>query len=433
MRKKDILELKRRLKKDHCTFTKMCGCYVNGEKHIILKFRETFLNLEEEEYFKYLEIAKKVLSGSLGNNILELNFPLNEELANKKQTFLAQLKSSQLKDDALLDTFYKLIIDNYGYAGNFLILVYHDAYDVIIRTNDNLKLDESEEVYEYILCAICPVELSEPGLRYFEEDNKIKARIRDWVVEAPANGFVFPAFIDRSSDVNSIMYYTKNPKDTHPELMENALGCYSRQTAAIQKETFESIVKDTFGADEEKADKIFMDIQDNLNTMVEEYKAAYEDTEPEPITLTNEVIQNLLIDSGIPEEILPKIEKTYVESFGDDIPLAENLIDAKVLKAKEQRRKEEHLQKQVEILKTRLEEINKEAAADNENSLSEDSNEDNSVLEENTEAPEYDVILQVKPEKIPQIKSQIIDGQKCIVIPIVENEQAIVNGLEDLV
>ena len=92
MRKKDILELKRRLKKDHCTFTKMCGCYVNGEKHIILKFRETFLNLEEDEYFKYLEITKKVLSGTIGNNILELNFPINDDLTNERQISLMQLK-----------------------------------------------------------------------------------------------------------------------------------------------------------------------------------------------------------------------------------------------------------------------------------------------------------------------------------------------------
>lgn len=424
MRKKDILELKKRFKKDHCTFTKMCGCYVSSEKHIILNFRETFLNLEEEEYHKYLEIAKKVLSGTIGNNILELNFPLNEDLGNEKQTFLAQLKSSQLKNDALLDDFYKLIIENYDYAGNFLIIVFHDAYDVITKTNDDLKIDESEEVYEYVLCAICPVELSEPGLRYFEEENQIKARIRDWVVESPANGFVFPAFIDRSADVNSIMYYTKNPKDTHPELMENALGCFSRQTAAVQKETFEAIIKDTVSADEEEADKIFMDIQDNLNTMIEEYKAAYEDIEPEPITLTNKVVQNLLIESGVPEEVTTQIEKTYVDCFGSDIPLAESLIDTKALKAKEQRRKEESLQRQVEALKTMLDEVKQEAAAEKEDNLS---------AEVDEVAPEFDVILQVKPEKLPQIKTQVINGQKCIVIPINEDEQTAVNGSLDLI
>ena len=497
MRKKDILELKKRLKKDHCTFTKMCGCYVTGEKHIILKFRETFLNLDEDEYFKYLEIAKKVLSGTIGNNILELNFPTNEDLINEKQISLMQLKKSQLKDDAILDNFYESIIDSYDYTGNFLILVFHDAYDVITKTSDNAKLDESEEVYEYVLCAICPVSLSAPGLRYFEEENKIKARIRDWVVEAPTNGFVFPAFIDRSSDVNSIMYYTKNPKDTHPELMENALGCYSKQTATIQKETFQSIIKDSFSADETKAEKIFMEVQENLNTMIDEYNEIYDDTDSEPISLTKKDIQNLLIESGVPEEITAKIERSYLENFGDDLPLVEHLIDPKILKANEQRKKEEHLQKQVEILQTRLEQVKQEAAVDNEANLSTEVNTDNAYLDEasksyleetsetnldedskinlqessetdsaqaletnlektleidlkeapetnldeasytnseNNEAtPNYDVILQVKPEKIPQIKSQIIDGQKCIVIPINEDEQTTVNGLDDLI
>ena len=449
MRKKDILELKKRLKKDHCTFTKMCGCYVNGEKHIILKFRETFLNLDEDEYFKYLEIAKKVLSGTIGNNILELNFPTNEDLINERQISLMQLKNSQLKDDALLDDFYESIIDNYDYTGNFLILVFHDAYDIITKTTDNGKIDESEEVYEYVLCAICPVSLSEPGLRYFEEENKIKARIRDWVVDAPTNGFVFPAFIDRSSDVNSVMYYTKNAKDTHPELMENALGCYSKQTATIQKETFQSIIKDSFSANEEKADKIFMEIQENLNTMIDEHNSMYDDTDCEPITLTKKDIQSLLMESGVPEEITTKIEKSYIENFGDDLPLAENLIDAKALKINEQRKKEENLLKQVEILQTRLEQVKQEAAVANETHLSTEVNDDNVVseeasetnleetqdtnLEDNKVTSHYDVILQVKPEKIPQIKSQMIDGQKCIVIPINEDEQATVNGLEDLI
>lgn len=451
MRKKDILELKKRLKKDHCTFTKMCGCYVNGEKNIILNFRETFLNLDEDEYFKYLEIAKKVMSGTIGNNILELNFPLNDYLVNERQVSLMQLKNSQLKDDELLNDFYKLVIDNYDYTGNFLILLFHDAYDVITKTKDNLKVDESEEVYEYILCAVCPVSLSVPGLRYFEEENQIKARIRDWVVEAPANGFVFPAFIDRSSDVNSVMYYTKNAKDTHPELMENVLGCTSKQTATIQKQTFQSIIKDSF-LDEEKAEKVFMEVQENLNNMIEEHNSMYEDTpDCEPIALTDKDVQNILIESGIPEDITSQIEKSYVENFGEDLPLAENLIDNKTLKANEQRKKEEHLEKQVAILKTRLEEVKKEAAIDKEeDSLTEnddlvshetlDTNSEENLesnLEEsednNTITSEYDIVLQVKPEKIPEIKSQIIDGKKCIVIPINEDEQTTVNGLDDLI
>lgn len=457
MNKKDILELKKRLKKDYCTFTKMCGCYVNGEKNIILNFRETFLNLEDDEYFKYLEIAKKVLSGTIGNNILELNFPLNENLENEKQLSLIRLKKSQLKDDALLQDLYKSIIDSYDYTGNFLILVFHDAYDVIAKTTDNAKIDESEEVYEYILCAICPVSLSDPGLRYFEEEKKITARIRDWVVNAPTIGFVFPAFIDRSSDVNSVMYYTKNPKDPHPELMEKALGCFSKQTANIQKETFQAIIKDYIDTDEKKAEKTFMEIQENLNTMIDEHNSIYDDTDDEPITLTQKEIQNLLIESGVSEEATTKIEKSYIENFGEDLPLAENLLDSKVLKANAQRKKEEQLKKQVEALQFKLEQAEQEAVVDSESHPVTEINDDNPVSEktqpiteidddnlipkeihnENSEdantVSHYDIILQVKPEKIPEIKSQIIDGQKCIVIPVNDNEQTTVNGLDHII
>lgn len=415
MRKKDILELKRRLKKEDCTFTKMCGCYVNGEKNIILNFKETFLNLEEDEFFKYLEIAKKVLSGTIGNNLLELNFPVNEEYKNDKQSFLMSLKKSKLKDDTLLDSFYKSIIDSYDYTGNFLILVFHDAYDVITKTRDNLKLDESEEVYEYLLCAICPVSLSKPALGYFEEDNKIAARVRDWVVEAPVNGFVFPAFIDRSSDVNSIMYYTKNPKDSHPELMEEALGCSSKRTATEQKETFHNIITNAIGYDEEKSNNLFMEIQENINSRIDEHTTV-NGKDSQPIILTNDTIQDILAESGVSEEDSSRIERFYTKEFGTTLPIADDLIDAKILKASEQKKKEQKLEKEVEILQNKLENTNKKLE---EVSKMEDESEEN-----------YDIILKVKPEKASQIKSQIIEGQKYIVIPVKENEQTNVNGVD---
>lgn len=439
MRKKDILELKKRFKKDHCTFTKMCGCYVNGEKNILLKFRETFLNLEEDDYFKYLEIAKKVLSGTIENNILELNFELNEEHVNEKQLEFMKLKNSQLKDDLLLDDFYNSIINNYDYEGNFLILIFHDAYDIITKTKDNAKLDESEEVYEYILCAICPVELSKAGLRYFEEENSIKSRTRDWVVEAPSNGFVFPAFINRTTDVNSIMYYTKNAKDTHPELMENVLGCPSKQTNTEKKETFNDIIRDALGPDEKKSDHFFMEIQESLNNKIEEHNIIHEDSET-PIFLTNEVIQDILNESGVPDEITTKIEKSYAESFGDTPPVADILIDNKALAAKAQKKKEEMLEKQVRILENKLERVTQDNSLNTEAAVEVDSNNlieenENNTFNDNLSEVDnnYDIVLQVKPEKVSKIKSEIINGQKCIIIPVDEDEHTNVNGVENLI
>ncbi|MFW2490504.1 DUF4317 domain-containing protein [Clostridium chromiireducens] len=470
MNKKEILELKRRLKKDECTFTRMCGCYVDGQKNIVLNIKETFLNLREEEFFKYLEIASKTLSGTVGNNLLELNFPLDEENIGGRQLSLMELKKSRLKNDALLDDFYKLIIDSYDYTGNFLILVFHDAYDVMTKTTDNAKLDESEEVYEYLLCAICPVSLSKPGLGYISDENRIGARIRDWVVGPPDLGFVFPAFTDRSTDIHSVMYYTKDAKDPHPEFMEEALGCSSKQTATEQKEAFQNIIRKAIGSDDEKSDHIFMEIQETLNNMVDDHKAV-NGKNAEPIALTNDNIQDILIESGIPEEITAKIEKSYTREFGDTPPVVENLIDKKVLAANEQRKKEERLEKQVRILERRLEKTTQDTELESDkNSALEIESESalNTILETETSTAlktdfdiisetdveletasdtvleptpnseiksethattNYDIVLHVKPQKVAQIKSQIIDGKKCIIIPMDDDEQANVNGV----
>lgn len=408
MKRKDILELKRRLNKEKCTFTRMSGCFVNSEKNIILKLNETFLNLDEDDYFKYLEIAKKVLSGSIGNNILELNFPSDGVELNDKQLNLIELKKSKLKDEDLLDNFYKSIIDNYTYTGNFLVLIFHDVYDIITKTTDNLKIDESEEIFEYILCAICPVELSAPGLRYFEDENSIKSRLRDWVVEAPLNGFVYPAFIDRGADINSLMYYVKNSKDIHTELMENTLGCLPKETYTLQREKFQYIIKDFVNADEDEADKIYMDVQENLNNLIEEQEPMSDNPDYEPIKLTKNELQDILIESGIALGDAAKIEKFYEENFNHDFPLAEGLIDSKILKANEQRKKERALEKQVEFLQNKLEQ-----------SESKDNNEG-----------DFDIILQVKSEKVNEIKSQVIDGQEYILVPVNENEKTTIHELK---
>ena len=433
MNRKDILELKRRFKKEECTFTKMCGCYVNSEKQTVLEFRETFLNIPNEEFFKYLEISKKVLSGGVGNNLLELNFPIDENFENEKQNFLLRLKKSALKDDVLLREFYDSIINNFDYNENYLILVFHDVYDVMTKTSDNLKLDESEEIYEYIICAICPVSMSKPGLGYFDTEQKIKARIRDWIVGVPTIGFVYPGFIDRSSDINTLMYYTKNAKDPHPELMENSLGCISKQTATIQKETFQSIVRSTVSSDDEISEKVFIDIQENLNTMIEEHKELYVGTTIAPIALSKDAVKNLLIDSGVSEEVTTKIEASYEENFGNDLPLAENLVDSKILKANAHKKKEEQLIKQVESLENKLEAVSTNTEVQDDVGI-DDENE--TIVEENNEEnnpQNYDVVLHVKPSKLSAIKTEIIDGQRCIIVPLSDDEQATINGIEDMI
>ena len=428
MNKKEVLELKRRFKKEAATFTRVCGCYVDGNHNKVCKFGNTFLNLEEDEFYKYLEIANKALSGTIGNNLLELKFPIEDEEVGGRQHILMALRASKLEDENLLDTFYDLVIDTYDHAGNYLIVLFHDAYDVMTRTKDNNNLDESEEVYEYLICAICPVDLSKPGLGFLEDEHRIGPRVRDWVVGAVDTAFLFPAFNDRSTDIHSTLFYTKNTKEPHSEFMANGLGCGIERTATEQKMAFHSIVRNVLGAEDEHTDDVLLDLQQNLSDMIDEYAETHDDDE-DVFLLDKEVVTKLLADSEISEEKAAKIEKSVDEAFGEKPPAAENVIDSKALVQNELRVEKMALEDQVGTLTVQLNEKD-EALAERTSQLIEKQEEiDNYIAETKT----YDVVLRVKPEKASQIKSQVINGQKCLVIPMGEDEHATINGVNTTV
>ncbi len=412
MNKKEILELKRRMTKTNCTFTRMCGCYVNAEKEIVLTFNENFLNLSEDELHKYLEIAAKTLSGTRGNNLLELTFPKEQEEAGGKQQFLMGLKESKLKNDELSQTFYQLVIDNYDYAGNYLIILSHDVYHVMAKTSDNRTLDESEEVYEYLLGAVCPVTLSKAALGYIETENRIGPRMRDWVVGVPDAGFVFPAFTGRSTDIHSVMFYTRDTKEPHDEFMEFILGCTARQTATEKKNMFTDIISGAV-PDERRRGRVLYDIHETLQGMVDE-KALFTEPaqEPDPIVLTPQAIKDVLATSKVPEEIAERIGQSYVEKFSIEPPVAELLVDKKILSSGAHERREEELLIEVQQLKDELGQTKNELA----------------LTQPPADDADCKIILRVAPQKAEQITTQVIDGRRCIVIPVEENEYACVNG-----
>ena len=352
MNKKDVLELKKRYKKESCTIRRMAGCYVDANHNKVLKLNENFLNLKEDEFFKFMEIAKKTLTGTIGNNILELDFPTEEEQPGGKQQFLYGLRASALDNEDLLDRLYDLIIDGYNYVGNYLILVFHDVYDIPDKTSDNLKTGESDEVYEYLLVSVCPVALSKPGLGYKPEENKIGARIRDWVVGVPDLGFLFPAFDDRSADIHKVDYFVRDAKDSHAEFIEDVLGCGPKRTAFEQRKVFTAIVKRAYGTDEEQSKEALIGIQESLNNRIEEKEAT--GGVGISVTLDATTIDEVLDENGIEGEPARIIKEVVLEEFADELPEAANLIDNKELEKNAKEREKKELVKEVASLKTEI-------------------------------------------------------------------------------
>ena len=312
MNHSEISEIKKLFAKTGCSITRLAGCYVAGvDREVRTTLNENFLNMEEEEQFKYLEILRKSLSGMIGRNVLNMEFSDAALEDGGIQHSLIALRDSGLKDEALLDEFYKKIIETYDYPGNYLILLAHDAYDVPVKTADGVENDESDEVFGFIVCAICPVNLDKAGLCYEEDENRIRNRRRNWIVEMPANAFLFPAFNDRSSDVYGLLYYTRSQDDLHEELSRGLLGCEEVATFKQQYGTFTDLVGEVLT---EAGEYDTFDVVRSLQSQL--YERVEENPDPEPVKLGAEDVKSLLLDSGIKEEHLNHFRETYEEVAG---------------------------------------------------------------------------------------------------------------------
>jgi len=369
MNKKEIAEIKKQFTQERCAITRICGCYVDGEKNKKTELKEAFLSLPEEEMFKYFAIFRKALSGTVGKNLLTMEFPLASEEAGDTQDFLMQLRASSLKDENLLEEFYDKIIENYYSVENYLILLIHAVYDIPGKSSDGEEMfDASDEVYDHILCCICPVTLSKPGLSYDEESNAFHTRICDRVVNMPDIGFLFPAFHDRSTDVHSLLYYAAKPEELRMEFVEPVLGCNLPLSAGDQKETFQTIVEETLG---DACDyEVVKNIHEKLNEMIEEKK-----DEPDPVVLDRAEVKRLLEYSGVEEEKLSSFEEKYEEAAGTDTCfVASNVANTRQFEIK---------------------------------------------------TP--DVVVKVSPDRMDLVETKVINGRKCLVISLDNSVE--VNGI----
>ena len=369
MNKKEVLEIRKQFTPANCAITRIAGCYVDHEKNKKMESKSAFLSLPEEEAFKYFDIFKKTLSGTIGKNMLNMEFPIDQEMPGGTQEFLMKLKASKLEDDMLLEEFYDKVIATYEYAENYYIILIHAMYDVPGRSSDNMEMfDASDEVYEYLVCSICPVSLSKAGLSYNAESNCIQDRIRDWVVDMPDKGFLFPAFNDRSTDIHGVLYYTKKSEDLQPELIEQLLGAKMPMSANTQKETFQMLIEDTLGEDGDY--ETIRNIHDTLNDMIEEHKE-----EPEPLQLDKTDVRKVFEKSGVSSEKMECFDQNYEETAGEKTSLlATNITETKKFQI---------------------------------------------------ETP--DIVIKVNTERADLIETRVIDGRQCLVIAV--DDYIEVNGV----
>lgn len=329
--RKGILEIRKRFTKEDCTVTRLAGCYVNGEKEKIIKFNRNFLNMDDSELLKYLKILKKSVSGSIRKNLLGLEFEPESKASGGMQQFLLGIKEGELKNEDMLDILYDKIIETYEYAGNYIILIFHGTYDVMRKTEDNLALDESEDVFQYFICAICPVKLSKPGLGYNAQEDKFEPVEQDWVINDPAIAFMYPSFIDRTADVNYVTYYMKKPLETHPEVAA-AIGCIMQKTSEEEKECLRKIIKSNCATSIDDTDRLVLKVQESIREQCDE------DAEQ---SFSPEMITDVLQEHGVQDAQINRIKKDIADNMEQDVPLDALYDEKKLEKNKIQELREE--------------------------------------------------------------------------------------------
>ncbi len=323
---KEISEVRRHLRRDRSNITHIYGCYVNDNKEIISEFKQSVGMMPENESDKYFALLRRSLSGALGKNLIDITFKTSQVANSPEHKLLMDLRESRLEDEEKRLEFFQKIIDTVVLEGNYLILLGCDSYDVPFKSkDDSFQKDSSEEVYRFLLCCICPVKQTKANLHYIPEEKVFHDGAMNQMVSAPALGFLFPAFDNRSTNIYNALYYTHDTKESQDALIEAIFNTPVPQPAAEQKKSFEALLTTALG-DECSLD-VVQTVHDQICQRIELHK---ESKVPEPLLISKEDVKEVLSSCGVSEEHVAKFSVDYDEVFGFEADLhPKNIIDNK--------------------------------------------------------------------------------------------------------
>lgn len=326
MIEKEVAELRRQLRPDRHSISRVYGCYVNEQKEIISTFEQPLGLLTEEENEQYLTLLKKVLSGGLGRSLLDIVFSTRQVAGSPEHGLLMQLRDSKLQDEESRQQFYEKVIGSVEFEGNYLILLAHNAYDVPFRSRDGARQDDaSEEVFSYLLCSICPVKRTKPGLSYDTSEQAFHTNKGDWLVSPPQLGFLFPAFDDRSTNLYNALLYSRNLEDSHSAFVEAVFHTEPPKPAAEQKKSFEAVLSNALGDDCRL--EVVQTVHEQLTNLITAHK---ESKSPEPLTVTRDEVGEMLDACDISEEHRAAFNVQFDAEFGTGQAVSPgNLIDSR--------------------------------------------------------------------------------------------------------
>lgn len=371
MNDKELKEIRRRFRPDKCNIRNIRGCFVNDKGEIVTEFDQSLAVTSNDETERILGIMKKALSGRLKKNLIDINFTIAQVESSEEHSLLMRMKKSELSDDDAVKAFFEKTAKSVSLGENYVILLACDKYDVFSYSSDFERDEESNDVYTYIVAAICPVKRTKGALSFHAYDNTFKCLAGDTVISAPELGLLFPAFDDRASNIYSALYYTKNTSENQESFIESVFNSPLPMPAAQQKDSFSECLADSFG---DKLDfEVVKAVNERISDIIEEHKNSKDE---EPLLFTKSAAEGVLTSCGADDDTVGEFGRKFEESFGKNFEISpENIVDTNKFE-----------------LKT------------------------------------PDVLIKVNPEKRDLVSVEIIDGKRYIMIRADENVE--VNGMD---
>lgn len=371
MNEKEIAEIRRRFRADRGNINHIRGCCVGSEKQILSEFDQSLAFLTEDETEKIMALIKKCFSGYIGRNLVDIEFSTKQVLESEEHKMLTDIRNSELNDTDAVHKLYEKIISTVEMDGNYIILLATDKYDVPSYGVDGEKKDESNEVFKYFVCAVCPIKTSKTLLGFYVSGNPFRAISADTVVTMPELGFMFPTFDDRTANIYKSLYYVKDTEADYSEFLQSVFNSEIMPIPAdVQKQTFNAILENTMS--ENCNLHVVKTLHNQINEMIETHK---EQKEEEPLLMDKAKLSEILSSGGVESSQIEAFEKKFSEDMGDKQQISpRSIIETSSFK-----------------LKT------------------------------------PDVVIKVNPKRTDLVKTRVIDGEKYILISA--EEEVEVNGV----
>ena len=315
MNQKELREIRKRFTLDKDSISHVYGCYVNAAKDIVARMDMSMGLMEQEEAELYLKLLKKSISGTLGKNLLDIEFSAKQVENSDEHRLLQALRQSHLRDEDMRELFYKRVIESLDFGDDsYVILLASDSYDIPFKGRDDELWEEgSNEVFDYIICCICPVKDARASLRYFAEEQNFRGASSGHVLGNPELGFMFPSFDDRSTNIYNALYYSRGLVDIHHEFIDGIFHIEkSPMSAGAQQHAFTDVLCESLGED------CSLDVVKAVHGQIRQQLLVHKESkDPEVPELFVEDLDDVLKHSGVPEEKVEIFNEACRKEFGD--------------------------------------------------------------------------------------------------------------------